>query len=177
MNCVIAGSGPSGRLIAPLENMLVVPGGASVGDMASCRRDLALDCYRGAPTYSCCCNAGSLWDATDRVPIVGTFLLAARVSRIEFDCSARATGAGRYCELRRTPVCFVARGSRGHLERQRWRRVYTSLDSRDAKLRIAPTAFQTKTLRCYDGASGTAVWNNELGNAASALHSVVRRSR
>jgi hypothetical protein len=49
--------------------MLVVPGRASVGDMTICRCDLAPSCYRGVPTYSCCCNAGSLWDATDRVPI------------------------------------------------------------------------------------------------------------
>jgi hypothetical protein len=71
--------------------MLVVPGRAGVGDRTTCRRDLAPDCYRGVPTYSCCSNAGSLWDATDRIPIVGTFLLASRGSRIGLDCSARAT--------------------------------------------------------------------------------------
>jgi hypothetical protein len=76
--------------VAPLENMLVVPGGASVGDMATCCRDICSGSPSRAPTYSCCCSAGSLWDATDRVPIVGTFLLAARGSRIGLDCSARA---------------------------------------------------------------------------------------
>jgi hypothetical protein len=34
------------------------------------------------------------------------------------------------------------------------------------------TAFQTKTLRCYDGARSTAVWNYELGNTASFLPSI-----
>jgi hypothetical protein len=32
-------------------------------------------------------------------------------------------GASRWCELRRPPVCSVARGWRGHLERQRQRRL------------------------------------------------------
>ncbi len=47
-------------LQSPCQNMLVVPGRASVGDRTTCRRDLAPNCYRGVPTYSCCSNAGSL---------------------------------------------------------------------------------------------------------------------
>ncbi len=37
----------------------------------------------------------------------------------------------RWCELRRSLVCSVVHGWRGDLERQRWRRVCTSSDSRD----------------------------------------------
>ena len=137
-------------IVVPLENMLVVPGGASVGDMASCRRDLAPDCYCGVPTYSCCCNAGSLWDATDRGPIARTFLLAARVLRIGLDCRARATGAWSLGRATRSLVCSVARGWRGDVERQRWRRVCIRLDSRDElRQRTRGPHFQTRTLRCY----------------------------
>jgi hypothetical protein len=79
--------------------MRVVPGGASVGDMATCRRDLAPDCYRGVPTYSCCCNAGSLWEleAADRVPIRD--LLAGCQ---DSTAALGPQGTGRWCELRRS---------------------------------------------------------------------------
>jgi len=119
--------------VVPLENMLVVPGGANLGDMATCRRDLCSRSPSRAPTYSCCCNAGSLWDATDRVPIVGTFVLASMGledrTRLQRSGHIGPVAGASYDD--RLYICSVAHGWRGHLERQRWRRVCIRWDSRD----------------------------------------------
>jgi hypothetical protein len=119
--------------VAPLENMLVVPGGASVGDMASVPpRPLLLIALAGSDLQlllqrrqSLGCN-GSGANRGDLCAGCQGFEDRTRLQR---SGHIGPVAGASYDD--RLYICSVAHGWRGHLERQRWRRVCIRWDSRD----------------------------------------------